>query len=121
MELTEQIKQHKTRMLDLESRLGAKDVLSDPKKLRDLNVEYQNEKRIVEIGERYEKCKNDLVSAKDTLAESADEELATLAKEEIENLEHQLNELENDLTIALVPPDPLYEKNIIVEIRAGAG
>jgi peptide chain release factor 1 len=121
MELTEQIKQHKTRMLDLESRLGAKDVLSDPKKLRDLNVEYQNEKRIVEIGERYEKCKNDLVSAKDTLAESADEELATLAKEEIENLEHQRNELENDLTIALVPPDPLDEKNIIVEIRAGAG
>jgi len=47
--------------------------------------------------------------------------LATLAKEEIENLEHQRNELENDLTIALVPPDPLDEKNIIVEIRAGAG
>ncbi len=121
MELIDQLKNHKSRLQELESRLCARDVLSDPQKLREINTAYQAEKKILEIGERYERTLRDLETAQDTLAKSSDTDLSALAQEEIETLELRLPELEGELTIALIPPDPMDDKNIIVEIRAGAG
>lgn len=121
MHLLDQLKNHKSRIAELESRLSAKDVLSDPQKLREVNTTYQAEKKIVEIAERYDRCARDLEAARATLNAHEDADLITLAQDEIATLEPRLSALENELTIALIPPDPMDEKNIIIEIRAGAG
>ncbi len=121
MSLTDQLIAHRAKLLELESKLSASDTLSDPRKLREVNAQYQDEKEIVEIGSRYEKALTDLAEAKSTLVESKDAELLTLVQEEIAQLEPTIPELEAELTVALIPPDPMDKKSIIVEIRAGAG
>lgn len=121
MDLLTQLNAHRTKFQELESQLVDPGVLSDPKKLREVNEAYAHEREIVEIGERYEKAYKDLEGAKSTLEETDDDEMKELAQEEIALLEEQLPNLEQELTMALIPPDPMDKKNTIVEIRAGAG
>ncbi|MBT5808491.1 peptide chain release factor 1 [Candidatus Uhrbacteria bacterium] len=121
MNLLTQFNAHKTRLKELESSLMDPELLSDTKKLRELNEAYAAERAIVEIGERYEKASTDLEGARSTLVEAEDDEMKELAQEEIDELEKTIPALEQELTFALIPPDPMDKKNIIVEIRAGAG
>jgi len=69
----------------------------------------------------YKKAEQDLSDAKEMLEESNDEELRQLAKEEIRALQEQIEEVSEELKMLLVPKDPNDEKNVIVEIRGGAG
>ncbi len=121
MTLIDQLAAHKKRLNELETQLTEQEVLSDPKKLREVNEKYSHEKNVVEIGEEYEKTLSDLEGAKHTLEEAEEDDMKELAQEEIAELEEKLPELEKQFTITLVPPDPMDKKNIIVEIRAGAG
>jgi peptide chain release factor 1 len=121
MNLLTQFNAHKARIKELESLLMDPELHSDPKKLRELNEAYAAEREIVAIGARYEKAQADLAGAKSTLQETDDDQMKELAQEEINELETTLPALEQELTVALIPPDPLDKKNIIVEIRAGAG
>ncbi|PJA45683.1 peptide chain release factor 1 [Candidatus Uhrbacteria bacterium CG_4_9_14_3_um_filter_50_9] len=121
MDLTTQLQSHKEHLSKLESQLGDPEVLSDPNKIREISEAHAQEKEIVEIGEQYEKARIDLEGAKSTLDEAQDEEMIAFAQEEIDTLEAELPRLEQALTVALIPPDPLDKKNTIVEIRAGAG
>jgi peptide chain release factor 1 len=121
MNLLEQFTARKKRLKDLEVQLSTPEVLSNPKKIRELNEAYSHEKTIVEIGERYEKTTNDLEGAMETLKEAQDDEMKEFATQEINELKELLPEIEHELTIALIPPDPMDKKNTIVEMRAGAG
>ncbi|MCB0413141.1 MAG: peptide chain release factor 1 [Bdellovibrionales bacterium] len=69
----------------------------------------------------YEKVLAEIQSNKDLIANEKDQEIRALAKEELPELEVQKGELEDQLKILLLPKDPNDEKNIILEIRAGAG
>jgi len=121
MNLIEQLNSHKIRLQELETHLSSPEVLSDPQKIREVNEAYAREKELLEVGTPYERAISNLQSARDTLATTKDEDLISLAQDEIEELEAKLPELEHALTIALIPPDPMDKKNVIVEIRAGAG
>jgi peptide chain release factor 1 len=121
MDLTTQLQFHKERLKELESQLSDPEVLSHPQKIREVSELHAHEKELVEIGERYEKARADLEGAKSTRDESDDEDMRTFAQEEIDTLEAELPKLEQELTVALIPPDPLDKKNTIIEIRAGAG
>lgn len=121
MDLTTQLQSHKERLKELESQLSDPEVLSNPNKIREIGEAHSQEKEVVAIGERYEKAVSDLEGAKSTLAEADDDEMKAFAQEEIDLLEAELPKLEQELTVALIPPDPMDKKNIIVEIRAGAG
>ncbi|MBI2472986.1 peptide chain release factor 1 [Candidatus Uhrbacteria bacterium] len=121
MNLIEQLNNHQERLKELESKLSSQEVLSSPQKIREVNEAYAHEKEIVEIGERYTKAMRDLEGAKETLATTKDEDLVLLAEEELKELETHIPTLEQELTVALIPPDPMDKKNVIVEIRAGAG
>ncbi|MBI4437573.1 peptide chain release factor 1 [Candidatus Uhrbacteria bacterium] len=121
MSLTDQLTAHRARLTELESKLSAQETLSDPRKLREVNSLYQDEKEIVEIGSRYERALADREEAKSALAQSKDTELLELMQEELTLLEPRILALEQELTVALIPPDPMDKKSIIVEIRAGAG
>ncbi len=121
MSLIDQLAAHKERLQKLETQLTEQETLSDQKKLREVNEAYSHEKNIVETGVQYEKALLDLEGANHTLAEAEDDAMKELAQEEITDLEEKLPGLEKQFTITLVPPDPMDKKNIIVEIRAGAG
>lgn len=64
---------------------------------------------------------NDINSAQEVLAETTDKELVEMAEEEIKELDRQKEELLHEIKILLLPKDPMDEKNVVVEIRGGAG
>lgn len=70
---------------------------------------------------QYKKAKEDLDQAKEVLKAETDEDLREMAKEEIKEKEEEIIKLEEELKILLLPKDPLDSKNVMVEIRAGAG
>ncbi|TNE97086.1 MAG: peptide chain release factor 1, partial [Deltaproteobacteria bacterium] len=70
---------------------------------------------------RYRQVKDDIEGSKDILKNEKDEEMREMAKEELSELEAQIPELEQELKILLLPKDPLDSKNVMLEIRAGAG
>ncbi|MBM5789790.1 peptide chain release factor 1 [Candidatus Parcubacteria bacterium] len=119
--MLEKLSTTKKRFLELESQLGDSQVLSDPKKLREVHGAYADLREVMEVATRFEKAQADLESAKQTLKETDDAQMRELAQTEIDELETKLPSLEKALMAALIPSDPLDKKNIIVEIRAGAG
>ncbi len=76
---------------------------------------------LVEVYKHYKKITSDIEGAKDILRTEKDEELREMAKEELTELEKEVPPLEEELKILLIPKDPLDERNVMVEIRAGAG
>ena len=121
MSLHDKLTATKIQFAKLESQLGDPSVLSDQKKMREVSEAYAELRYVMTIAARYEKVRLDLESAKKTLDETNDEEMRELAQSEMTEQEIQLPQIEKELMIALVPPDPMDKKNIIVEIRAGAG
>mgnify|MGYP000593419308 CR=1 FL=1 len=76
---------------------------------------------IVEAYKEYKQCKQNIEDSLAMLEEESDEEMRELAKEELNDAKNRVAELENELKILLLPKDPNDDKNVIVEIRAGAG
>ncbi|MDG2830085.1 PCRF domain-containing protein, partial [Vibrio parahaemolyticus] len=76
---------------------------------------------VVNKYQEYRKVKEDLETAKEMLYEKIDEETKEFLKEEIKGLEEKKESLEEELKVLLLPKDPNDHKNVIVEIRAGAG
>jgi len=121
MDLLKEIEKKAIRKTELETELSDPGILSDQKKMREVNEEFSRINKILEIGESYRIAAANLKNAKETLKETNDQEMRDLAEEEISDIEKKLPTLEQNLTVALIPPDPLDKKNTIVEIRAGAG
>ena len=104
------------------SQLNDPEVISDLKKLKDLNVENKQLATIVGPAEEYIKLCNDLDGAKELVASGeTDPEMKEMAYEEINEIQEKLNSLEEKLKILLIPKDPNDLKNCIVEMRAGTG
>ncbi|MCL6649274.1 MAG: peptide chain release factor 1 [Chloroflexi bacterium] len=76
---------------------------------------------LVELYREYRKVEADLTEARQLLATESDPELLAMAKEEVHRLEPRLEQLDEQLKLALLPKDPNDEKDVFVEIRAGVG
>lgn len=76
---------------------------------------------VVVVYKEYKNAKQELEEAKELLKTESDEDLRDMAKEEITDLENKITELTPRLKVLLIPKDPLDDKNIMLEIRAGAG
>ena len=76
---------------------------------------------IVEAYKQYKQAKQDVEDSLAMLEEENDEEMREMAKEELSDAKKRIEELEHELKILLLPKDPNDDKNIILEIRAGAG
>ena len=109
------------RFEELMSSLSEPDVANDPERFRKLMKEQSDLTPIVEAYKEYKQCKQNIEDSLAMLVEETDEELKELAKEELNDSKARVEELENKLKILLLPKDPNDEKNVIVEIRAGAG
>ena len=110
------------RYLELEQQLADPEVVSDIKQYTSLLKEHKNMTPIVETYRVYKKAEEDLDEAKAILDDSgSDKEFRDLAQEEMAAAKETLEETAEQLKILLLPRDPNDEKNVIVEIRSGAG
>ena len=96
-------------------------VVEDQAKFRRLMKEQADLAPIVEAYKAYKQAKQDVEDSLALLDEESDEEMRELAKEELSDAKKRIEELEQELKILLLPKDPNDDKNIILEIRAGAG
>ena len=106
---------------ELEAELSTPDVTSDPKRFRKLMKEQNDLLPLVEAYRAYKKAKQDAEDSLAILDEEKDEEMRDLAKEELAEAKKQMEQLEQEIRILLLPKDPNDDKNVIMEIRAGAG
>jgi peptide chain release factor 1 len=107
---------------ELTRRLADPDVTSNPSELQRLAKSRSSLEETVNTYEIWQKSQEDLIGARQIFKESAsDPELREMAALEVAELEEKIAALENKLTILLLPKDPLDEKNIMLEIRAGTG
>ena len=97
------------------------DVVNDQSRFRKLMKEQNDLTPIVEAYKEYKNCKQNIEDSLFLLEEESDEEMKELAKEELSESKKRVEELEQELKILLLPKDPNDDKNVIVEIRAGAG
>lgn len=101
--------------------LNDPDVAGDQNRFRDLMKEQSDLAPIVEKYKEYVQEKQNIEESLELLEEESDEEMKELAKEELSESKANVERLEEELKILLIPKDPNDDKNIIVEIRAGAG
>lgn len=106
---------------ELMNLLSEPDVANDANRFKKLMKEQSDLAPIVETYKKYKECKQNIEDSLAILDEESDEEMRELAKEELKDSKEQVEELEKELKILLLPKDPNDDKNVIVEIRAGAG
>jgi len=104
---------------NLSNKLSDPKLVQDPKEFQRVAKAHAELEEIVSKYRRYKKLSKELEEVK-LLAEK-DEELKDVAREEAKLIEEELIRLEEELKTALIPKDPMDERNIIMEIRAGAG
>ena len=97
------------------------DVASDQKKYRSLMKEMADLEKVVVIYREFKSKTAALKQNKDLFAAETDSEMRELIREEVKELESVIPKLEEKLKLSLIPKDPNDDKNIILEIRAGAG
>ena len=109
------------RLDEILNELQEPDVANDQNRFRKLMKEQNDLTPIVEAYNEYKECKQAIEDSLEMLEEESDEEMRELAKVELNDNKKRVEELEQELKILLLPKDPNDEKNVIVEIRAGAG
>ncbi|AHI56968.1 peptide chain release factor 1 [Listeria ivanovii] len=106
---------------ELNELLSDPDVVSDPKRLRDLSKEQSGITATVETYREYKNVNAQIEETKELLSEKLDDDMREMAKEEFAELQKEKVDLEERLKLLLVPKDPNDDKNVILEIRGAAG
>ncbi len=106
---------------DIEAKLQLPEVISQPKKLQSLSIEYTRLKEKLALAEDVKQTRHSMMENEKLLTSETDPDLLAMAQEEKIRLEKHQKEQEGNLQRALLPEDPLDQKDIIIEIRAGAG
>lgn len=109
------------RFEEIMGELNEPDVTSNQARFRALMKEQSDLTPIVEAYREYKKCTQDIEDSLTMLEEESDAEMKEMLKEELGAAKDRVQELEQELKILLLPKDPNDEKNVIVEIRSGAG
>ena len=106
---------------DLEVKISDPDVIANQEQWQKLMKEHADLSPVVKKYDEYVKAIDDINGAKEIISNETDEDLRSLAKEELSDLEKNLEVIIDELKILLLPKDPNDDKNVIVEIRGGAG
>ncbi|MCT8975794.1 peptide chain release factor 1 [Clostridium sp. CX1] len=106
---------------ELSIKISDPSVMADQKEWQKLCKEHADLETVVMKYREYKKAKDELESAKEMLKDETDKELREMAQEEVKDLTALIEEKEQELKILLLPKDPNDDKDVFVEIRAGAG
>jgi len=106
--------------IELEQSLASPEVFADQERYRKLTKAHADLREVVELFRRYRTLQQELADNRE-LERDSDPDICSMAQEEIRKIEEELPRIEHALKVALLPSDPLDEKNILLEIRAGTG
>lgn len=109
------------RFEELTEKLADPSIYDRQSEFKEISSERANIEEVVKVYREYKSVKSDILEAKDLLKNEKDEDMREMAKEELSEKEGFIPELEESLKRLLLPKDPLDGKNVMVEIRAGAG
>ena len=119
--MLEKLKKAEEKYTDIENELAKPDIFSNQEEYTRLMKEYKSLTPIIEKFREYKKVESDLKDAREMLDEQLDADMREMVTEEFKNCQKELETLLDELKILLLPRDPNDDKNVIVEIRAGAG
>lgn len=111
----------KARFAEIDTEIQNPDIVRDAARYREAMREHAYLSKLMEEYANYRRIEADLAGAQEIARAESDPELREMAKEEAKDLELRFTESEARLKVLLIPPDPLEEKNIIMEIRGGTG
>ena len=97
------------------------DIISDQKRYVQLNKEYKDLKTMVDLGLIYESLMSNIDEAQEIISDGSDAEMVEMAKMQMEEAKAQIPAIEEEMKFLLIPKDPDDAKNVVIEIRAGAG
>ncbi len=120
-ELLKRIESLRKTAEELETKLTDRSVIADKSKFAEYSKKYDEISEIIKCYDEYKKCLNERSELMHMLENETDKELIDMVNEEIEKNETHITELEKKLTSLLLPTDPNDMRDIIVEIRSGAG
>ena len=115
------LREAEEKYIHLEASLSDPAVMGDPSKYVQIMKDYKSLTPVIEAFRAYQRAENAMGDARTLLEEESDPELRELASEELKLAKEETERLFEELKILLLPRDPNDEKNVIVEIRAGAG
>lgn len=119
--MLEQLSQIKKEYLAVKEKLSDPELVKDPKAFSQVNQEFHRLEKVYKLISQYEDLKKQIKDNKELLKEEKDQDILSMVKEEMQSLSKKLISTEEDLKIQLLPKDPNDNKNVILEIRAGAG
>ena len=119
--MLEKLKAAEEKYVSIEAELASPDIFSNQEKYTALLKEYKTLTPIIETYRAYKKSASELEDVKEMLEGSLDGEMRSLFQNELKDLQKKCEELLEELKMLLLPRDPNDEKNVMVEIRGGAG
>ena len=121
MDLLKKLDECEKRFKEVSDLVMNPDLVKDAKKYKDTMREHGYLSEICALSTEYKKVLTGIQDAKEMITAEDDAEMKEMAREELKALEERQPKLEEEIKLKLVPPDPLDEKNIILEIRSAAG
>ena len=109
------------RFEEIQKTMADPEVAVDYTRIQALSKEQASIKKLVGLARQYRQLNGDIADVRLMIREESDGEMTALAREELAELENSLEKVETSLRIELIPKDPNDGKNVIMEIRAGAG
>ena len=119
--MLEKIQIVKQRFDEINDLIIQPDIISDQKRYVQLNKEYKDLKKMVDKGLIYEGLMSNVEEAQEIISDGSDAEMVEMAKMQMEEAKAQIPALEEEMRVLLIPKDPDDAKNVVMEIRAGAG
>ncbi len=119
--MLEKLEDIKKKYEDIEQQMNDPEVIGDMKRFIKLNKDYKELQPFIKAYHTYSNILANLDSTKELLHTEKDEEMRAMAKDELMELHHRKEELEEEIRLMLIPADPQDKKNAVVEIRAGTG
>ena len=111
----------KNRFDEVAEALVSPDVTADMKRFSKLSKEYKDLDKIVKVYYQYKQLLDNIAGAKHVLATEKDQDFREMAKEELDDLLPQVDIMEDAIKEMLIPKDPNDHRNVVLEVRAGAG
>jgi Protein chain release factor A len=117
----EQLETLLERYQELQELMSDPEVINDTKRYMAYSKEEADMREVVAAFKHYKELKKSISDSDEILRETDDPEMTAMAKEELESSRKELDEVEHNITLLMLPKDPNDDKNIIMEIRGAAG
>ena len=119
--MLEKLENLENRFKELNDLMIKPEIISDQKQYIQLSKEYKDLKKIIDKGKIYKSILSNISEAQELISNEKDDEMLEIARLQLDESNKQLPTLEEELKVMLIPKDPDDSKNVVMEIRAGAG